>query len=1014
MSTTIEQLELEISQNSAGAISGIDALTSSLKKLKNATKNGLGFSAVINDVKNANLDGVKAKLEGLVDTLSPLANLTKSNLSSFITPLKSLPKVFAELNKVDMVAFGAKIKEVATAMKPLGDEMQKVANGFSAMPGKIQRLLKETNKIPTSNKKAASSFTDLYHKIKVGFNTVKKIADVIGDFVTKSMNYTENLNLFTVSLGEYAAKAQTYAESLEKKLGIDSSEWMRAQGVFMTLAKGFGVASDKSYLMSKNLTQLGYDLSSFFNISVEDAMQKLQAGLAGELEPLRRLGFDLSQAKLEAIALEKGIDKTVSSMTQSEKAQLRYYAILTQVTDTHGDLARTLDAPANQFRVLKAQINVTAREIGNIFIPVLSKVLPYLIAITKAVGSLAKILASLVGYEAYKPKLPELDPMKETADGTSEALSDALDSAKKLKNYMMGFDELNVIDPTSGVTDDLGGIFDIDLPEYNFLEGFEESKSEAILTKMKEWLGITEDISSWSELLDTRLGNILKTVGLIGVGIAAWKVTDTFMSSISLISALLGKQSNVVAISAILTITGLVLSFDGIKSAIEDGLGGLDFAEIVGGSLLTTGGAAVLGAKLATWISTAFTSGAIDLALTQAGINLGLGTIGATGAALASAFAGIILGIPAYFVGIYDACKEGIDWLSGTLITLGATAAGAGIGALIGSLGGPVGAGVGALIGLAVGLLTDFGIWLWQNFDEVTKKFYNKVISPIVDFFALIFEPVISIYTYIYTKIEEIVGGIGIAIWSITSKVTEIFLKIVEIFVALGKAAHTYIIKPIVDFVSGIANVVYEEAIKPILDFFVGVGKWIDDNIINPIINGIIWVKDEAIKLFKNIGISVVDFISNLFKSVINGILSNIETRINKFISMLNGAISIINNIPGVNITKVELLSIPRLAEGGFPEQGQMFIAREAGAEMVGSIGRRTAVANNDQIVGGIASGVASANEEQNALLREQNSLLRAILEKDSGVYLDGKNLANSVEKYQRERGRILITGGVL
>ena len=143
--------------------------------------------------------------------------------------------------------------------------------------------------------------------------------------------------------------------------------------------------------------------------------------------------------------------------------------------------------------------------------------------------------------------------------------------------------------------------------------------------------------------------------------------------------------------------------------------------------------------------------------------------------------------------------------------------------------------------------------------------------------------------------------------------------------------------------------------------------------------------------------------------------MESIENKINSFIGLINGAIGIINEIPGVNITKITEISIPRLAEGayGIPS-GQMFIAREAGAEMVGTIGRKTAVANNDQIVAGIAGGVASANEEQNVLLREQNSLLRAILEKDSGVYLDGKNLTNSVEKYQRERGRVLITGGVI
>ena len=140
------------------------------------------------------------------------------------------------------------------------------------------------------------------------------------------------------------------------------------------------------------------------------------------------------------------------------------------------------------------------------------------------------------------------------------------------------------------------------------------------------------------------------------------------------------------------------------------------------------------------------------------------------------------------------------------------------------------------------------------------------------------------------------------------------------------------------------------------------------------------------------------------------------------FKNMLNGIIKVVNYVIGMINMVIETMSfgaitiplIPLMADGGFPEQGQMFIAREAGAEMVGSIGRRTAVANNDQIVSGIAGGVAEANEEQNALLREQNSLLRAILEKDSGVYLDGKDIAKSYDKYKRESGRVLITGGVV
>ena len=166
-----------------------------------------------------------------------------------------------------------------------------------------------------------------------------------------------------------------------------------------------------------------------------------------------------------------------------------------------------------------------------------------------------------------------------------------------------------------------------------------------------------------------------------------------------------------------------------------------------------------------------------------------------------------------------------------------------------------------------------------------------------------------------------------------------------------------------------------------------------------------------------------------IVKDAINGIIAGIEAMANGVIKGINGMIGALNKLSftfpdwvpglggetfGLNLKTLNTITIPRFAEGGFPETGQMFIAREAGAEMVGNIGRRTAVANNDQIVSGIAGGVAEANEEQNSLLREQNSLLRAILEKDSGVYLDGKNLTNSVEKYQRERGRVLITGGVV
>ena len=159
----------------------------------------------------------------------------------------------------------------------------------------------------------------------------------------------------------------------------------------------------------------------------------------------------------------------------------------------------------------------------------------------------------------------------------------------------------------------------------------------------------------------------------------------------------------------------------------------------------------------------------------------------------------------------------------------------------------------------------------------------------------------------------------------------------------------------------------------------------------------------------------ITNFVKNMANGIIN-IINKVIVAINDMFHIKFDGLNIWGQqiIPSFNIRMINIPKIPLFAEGGFPAQGQMFIANEAGPELVGNIGRRTAVANNDQIVESISVGVAEANGEQNMLLREQNMLLRQLLEKDSGVYLDGRSLSDSVDKYKREQGRVLITGGAL
>lgn len=602
----IESLELQITSTAKDAKDGLDALIATLDTLKLKTKGGAGLTSVANQVSKmataaGKLNGSEgAKLESLakglqalsglgklklsssianqitavgtaignldvVDfsnigrlatALEPLGGIEKSNLGSALYQLKQIPDIMVGLNGVDMAAFEAKIREVTNAIKPLATEMQKVANGFSAFPTKIQKFLESNSKVPGSNTSSALSFAKLAAKITAVIYAFRQGARMIASWINSSNKYVEDLNLFTVALGEYAEEAKKYAERVGEVMGIDPSTWMRSQGTFMTLATGFGVVADRAALMSQQLTQLGYDLSSFFNISVEEAMQKLKSGFAGELEPLRNLGYDLSQAKLEAIALSLGIDKAFNSMTQAEKAQLRYYAIMTQVTTAQGDMARTMNAPANQLRILKAQIEQAARALGNIFIPMLNKVLPYLIAVAKVIRIVANSIATLFNFT-----LPEMDysGIGGVSDGAGEAsdnLDSATDSAKKLKKTLLGIDELNVLpEPSSGSGSGEavgGGGFDFELPTYDFISDTVSAKVNEIVGKMKEWLGLTGDIDSWADFFATRLGGIIMLVGTVGTGLAAWKIRKSFLTNLSGMSSILDTMKKTPIATAIM------------------------------------------------------------------------------------------------------------------------------------------------------------------------------------------------------------------------------------------------------------------------------------------------------------------------------------------------------------------------------------------------------------------------------------------------------------------------------
>lgn len=1021
----------------AGALNTLGQVSN--VKISSSVANQLtAISGAIDNLKWTDGD----KLTALADGLRPLSELGKSNLTTFINQLGKLPTVIEELEKADIDKFTRQMTDLAAAMKPFADEMQKVSNGFSAFPSRIQRLITSTERY-NSTVRRATTHTGLFGKALGGlkfavvWQMARRVGSMLGTVITESNEYQENMNLFTVAMGEYAESALEYGETVSEVLGIDLSDWIRNQGVFNTLLTGFGDTADRAALMSKNLTQLGYDLSSFFNISVEDSMQKLQSGISGELEPLRRLGYDLSQARLEAVALSLGIDKSVSSMTQAEKAELRYYAIMTQVTTAQGDLARTLEAPANQLRILKAQLNMTAREIGNIFIPALNAILPYAIAVVQVIREIAKAIASLFGFQMTEVDYSDITSAGAGAGELADNLDDAAGAAKKLKQYTAGFDELNVFSPdtaSGGAGAGVGGGsgFEFALPEYDFL-------GNAVTTRVDE---IKQILSDNLVAIEALVGDFAMAVGLIlvltganipaGLGLMA-------LGAAAFAHSMMGDWSAVN--------TQVAEALAGIMSLLAGFFFGLGTIMLLSGNipvgiaLMVAGAANVVGAAVVDWKAC---ENPLATALQSLMTVIG-GFFLAIGAMMAFTGADIPLGIGMMAVGAATLVSaRAIDWkalnspLETAITAVEAIVAVAflAIGALLAFTGVNIPLGIGLL---AIGALTMGAAIVAPNWNSMSDKVRN-VVGLIEGIVSVAFLAVGAALAFSGTNIPLGLALLGIGALVMGSQVipnweslSSSVQKVISIIAGVV-GAGLLVVGAILAFSA--TNIPLGLGLMAVGALALGSAAALNwDTVVNAvkktvsvitgILSGALIVLGTILLLSgAGVGLGLAVLAAGLSLSYAawtlddNPITRFVRQMANSIIGLVNGVIDAINDmfhiqfdgltvmgitlIPAFDIRLVNIPHIPLFEDGGFVDQGQLFIAREAGAEMVGAIGRKTAVANNDQIVEGITAGVTVAND---GVIAAIYALLNAVEDKDMSISIGDDVIGRSYDRYNRSRG---------
>lgn len=290
--TSIDKLSVEIDYKAEQASNGLKNLKQTVSEFQSILPNvSSQFSKISSSIRNMSkqasqlnaIDTSKfsTQLVSIGASLNSLKDVEVGNLRKVFNQLKSIPDINDKLDDKTIEEFTKKINTLSSALTPLANNLNKVGNVLNTMPSKL-------NKVSNYTTKTSQNFSVL-DKISNALNfgaiayAAQRVGDTLAGFIDSSSQYVEDMNLFTVSMGESTEQAQEWINTVSEALGLDPSGMMRNMGVFNIMAEGFGVASDKAYIMSKNLTQLVYDFSSFYNLNFEESANKVRSALAGKI-----------------------------------------------------------------------------------------------------------------------------------------------------------------------------------------------------------------------------------------------------------------------------------------------------------------------------------------------------------------------------------------------------------------------------------------------------------------------------------------------------------------------------------------------------------------------------------------------------------------------------------------------------------------------------------------------------------------------------------------------------------
>ena len=904
------------------------------------------------------LTGVQTVVQRIrteMQLLGTQAAMAWQRFASYIDPtgdkIRSLQsKTSAALGKMKSV-----IAKVSSAFRRNTTEADDNSNSYGNLNNRAKSLLNTLSSIGNRARSTSSHFDILTNSVKTlnrAFYTLVgvNIGRWLADSVKQSISYIENLNLFSVATGEAYEESLKFVNSMSELYGMDLSNLMRYAGNFYQLADAISMPDKASAALSLGLTKATNDIASLFNVDIETVFENLSSGMQGMSRAVRKYGMDIRTTTLQQTALSLGITEQVENMSEANRQGLRFITMMQQANNASGDFARTIESPANQLRIFKEQVTQLGRAIGNFLIGPLTTAISYINGFVMALRMILQFIGSVVGVVNSFFGGHGADSTEKTLDNVASGVGGvggaAKEATKELKKMLAPFDELNLLQTPEVDTGGAGGGAGGGLGDLGALD-------PAILKAIEEMQWKLDEV----EMKAVKVRNAI-------LAFLGFKVED---------GTILSWDSNVLE-------ENLINKFPQWTKTIQATFD--NWTDIVNGfkAVFVSMGNVVKAAweNATNFIKQFINDDSASSFISNLGTNLQnlAGWINQN----ASGIANFILVFGALskltpLVSIIANIVSHLSGLSGLLPSL--TTAFGGISAA--TLGW-----VAALTAIGVALVDQ-----WNNNEEFRNRVtevWNTIWSSLSTIIGQIIRLISSLWKDILQPLLDwLISALGPSIGNLVATILEVVAWMVNNLGGLISGL-LQMIQGIIDFIAGVFTGDWARAWQGIVDVFAG--------------------------LFNAVG-SVVVAVMNAVISIINGAISTIYSAVVAVINLVLEAVNAIAGVLGFTLElgisaqapQIPYFSAPQvaMATGGVvTSPTNALIGEGRYDEAVMPLGNSPQMR---QFADSVADRVNSG--EQIRLLRDQNELLRQILEK-SGTYLDGKLISDTVTRYQKQRSKAM------